>query len=226
MTINKELSEDEQDNKTQYEYFGFQKKRRELEGGLYLVSTPIGNLEDITLRALRVLQEVDFIAAEDTRTARKLLHAYELSNQIISFYRDNEAKKIPQIIESLKAGKRIALISEAGTPAISDPGFRLIREARKEELNIIPIPGASAAIPALISSGIPCDHFLFLGFLPTRKGKRQQTLSPYIDLPITLIFYMSPHNAIGLLRDLQEFLGDRQAFIARELTKKYEQFIR
>ncbi len=203
----------------------FQREFEALKPALYLVSTPIGNLEDITLRALRILQKVDLIAAEDTRTARKLLSAYSLNAPLMSLYRDNEEQRIPQIIERLKRGEAIALISEAGTPALSDPGFQLIRQTRLEHLPIVPVPGASAALPALISSGLPCDHFLFLGFLPTRSGKRRQFLEPYRMLPTTLIFYVAPHNALDILVDLERYLGDRPAFLARELTKQHEEHL-
>lgn len=201
-------------------------KENNLETGLYLVSTPIGNLGDITRRGLEVLEQVDLVAAEDTRTAQKLLRCYELHRPLVSLYRDNEAKRIPQILQELREGKRIALISEAGTPGISDPGFLLVRSVIEEGFLVIPVPGASALTASVICSGLPCDRFTFLGFLPNRSGKRKAALQPYLRIPTTIVLYESPHRVIDLLTDLKEVFGDRQACIARELTKRYEEFLR
>lgn len=199
---------------------------RPLEAGLYLVATPIGHLEDITLRALRILRDVDQIAAEDTRTARKLLNAYDLQKPTFSLYRDNEAQRVPRLIEHLQEGQSVALISEAGMPGISDPGYVAVQHVLEAGFPVIPIPGANAVTTALLPSGLPCDRFMFLGFLPPKSGKRRQHLAPYLHVPSTLVLYASPHKLPSLLEDLEDILGDRRACIARELTKSHEEFCR
>ena len=197
-----------------------------LPTGLYLVSTPIGNLGDITHRALEVLEQVDHIAAEDTRVARKLLNHFGIQQKTMSFFRDNEDLRVPRIVENLQKGARVALISDAGTPAISDPGYLLVRAAVAAGVPVFPIPGASAVLAGLVGSGLPCDRFLFLGFLPARSSRRKSSLEPFKRLPVTLVFYESPRRVVECLKDLQEVLGDREACVGRELTKRYEEFVR
>lgn len=196
------------------------------EVGLYIVSTPIGHLGDMTFRALQVLREVSLIAAEDTRTAQKLLRAHGMHRPLMSLYRDNEAQRAEQVVERLQAGESIALISEAGTPCISDPGYVLVRAVVEAGFPVFPIPGASAVIAALSASGLPTHHFSFLGFLPTKSGRRKKAIQPYRSVPGTLVLYESPHRLIALLRDLIDELGDRPACVAREMTKLYEEFVR
>jgi len=194
-------------------------------GILYVVSTPIGNLEDITLRALRVLREVDFICAEDTRKTRILLNHYNIQTPLTSYFEHNEKRKTPFIVEELKSGKNIAIVSEAGTPAISDPGYRLITHALQQDVTVIPIPGLSAAITALSISGLPVHRFVFEGFLPVKTGKRKNFLKKLVDEERTLIFYESPHRILATLRDLIEVMGNRKAVLCRELTKIHEEKI-
>jgi len=195
-------------------------------GILYVVSTPIGNLEDITLRALRVLRETDRIYAEDTRKTRILLNHYNIQAPLTSYFEHNERRKTPVIIEELKSGKHIALVSEAGTPAISDPGYRLITQALQHGVPVVPVPGACAAITALSVSGLALHRFVFEGFLPVKTGKRKNLLKKIADEERTLIFYESPHRILATLRDLIEMMGDRQAVLCRELTKVHEEKIR
>ncbi len=197
-----------------------------LEPGLYVVATPIGNLEDITLRALRVLQQADLVAAEDTRSAQNLLRTYGLHQPTISLYRDNEEHRIPQVLQALGGGKRIALISEAGTPCISDPGYLTVKAVVEAGFTVFAIPGASAVVAALSAAGLPTHHFIFLGFLPQRRGKRRKVLQTYKHLPATLVLYASPHGVEELLIELRDVLGNRQACIGREITKKFEEFVR
>lgn len=198
----------------------------ELPGGrLYVVSTPIGNLKDITLRALEVLKAVDLIAAEDTRRTHVLLNHYGIETHTVSYFDFNKERKIPVLVEHLKNGGRLALVSDAGTPGISDPGFKLIRECVIEGIGIECIPGATAFIPALVGSGLPTDRFAFEGFLPPKKG-RTKRLEQLQEEPRTLIFYESPHRILRTLRDLRSFLGDRKVVISRELTKRFEEIIR
>ncbi len=195
-------------------------------GTLYIVSTPIGNLEDITLRAIRTLKEVDFIAVEDTRHSQKLLNYYNISKPLISYWSEKEKIRSEQIIEKLKAGLSGALISDAGTPGISDPGAVLIKMAIEEGLSITPIPGASGAITALSVSGLPTDEFVFIGFLPQKPASRQKKLKELILESKTMIFYEAPHRILETLADILEAFGDRQVVIAKELTKLYEEVMR
>ncbi len=192
-------------------------------GTLYIVPTPIGNLEDITLRALRILKEVDFIAAEDTRHTKKLLNHFGIGTKLISYYREKEAERTVTIIKKLQSGLNIALVSDAGTPAISDPGAVLIDAAHKQAIHVVPLPGASALTTALSASGITDPGFLFLGFSANKKGQRRKQLQAIKNSPYPIVFYESPHRVDGLLTDCLELLGDREIFWARELTKNYEE---
>lgn len=193
---------------------------------LYLVPTPIGNLEDITLRALRVLNEVDAVACEDTRVASVLLNHFDISKPTLSYHDHNERGRTPDLIRRMKAGETIALISDAGTPAISDPGFYLVRECVREGVPVEALPGATAFVPALVLSGLPNDRFVFEGFLPHKKG-RATRIAALADEERTLVFYESPHRILKTLRQLSEAFGeDRQAAVCRELTKKFEEVVR
>ncbi len=194
-------------------------------GKLYLVSTPIGNLEDITLRAIRTLKEVDLVLAEDTRTAYRLLKSLDISQRILSYYSYNEQKRIPQILAQIEAGNDIALISEAGTPLISDPGHKLVVSAVQRNLTVVPIPGASAILAALVASGLPTDRFLFEGFLP-RKKRRRSRLVLLSEEPGTIVIYESAYRIQKTIEDIVKILGNRYIVLARELTKMYEEFIR
>lgn len=195
-------------------------------GILYIVATPIGNLEDITLRALRVLKEVDLIAAEDTRQTLKLLNHYEINKPLISYHRHNEETKSEILIEKLRNGENIALVSDAGTPGICDPGEEVIKKAIEDNIEVIPIPGACAMINALIVSGISTKEFEFLGFLPLNKKLRRQKLKEIENSSKTIIIYEAPHKMKTTLGDLKEILKDRKIVLARELTKIHEEFIR
>ncbi len=197
-----------------------------MTGKLYLVPTPIGNLEDITLRAIRILKEADIILAEDTRTSGPLLKHFEIDKKVFSHHQHNEHKASSEIVRFLKEGKNVALISDAGTPAISDPGFFLVREVLKNEIEIECLPGATAFVPALVNSGLPCDRFTFEGFLPVKKG-RQTRLKELTSEERTMIFYESPHRILKTLEELAVVLGEeRQASVSRELTKLFEENIR
>jgi 16S rRNA (cytidine1402-2'-O)-methyltransferase len=198
-----------------------------LEAGLYVVATPIGNLEDITLRALRVLKEVDLIACEDTRHTQKLLNHYGISTPTISYYEQNEASRAEELANKLKAGKRIALVTDAGMPGISDPGFRLISRAVEQGIKVIPVPGASAVISALAASGLPTDSFQFHGFLPPKSGQRRKMFETLGASSQTEIFYEAPHRLKETIEDIVAVLGQARAIvIARELTKIHEEFLR
>ena len=193
---------------------------------LYLVPTPIGNLEDMTQRAIRVLKEVDFILSEDTRKTGILLKHFNIRNKLVSHHQFNEHKALASVISRLQSGEVAALVSDAGTPGISDPGFLLVRACIREGMEVETLPGPSAFIPALVNSGIPCDSFLFVGFLPHKKG-RQSKLKELSTLPYTLIFYESPFRLSKLITQLIEHVGpDRQASVSRELTKIYEENVR
>lgn len=193
---------------------------------LYIVPTPIGNLEDITLRALRILKEVDFIFAEDTRTSKKLLDHYEIKNQLVAYHIHNEHKTLERNIAKIKQANAVALISDAGTPAVSDPGFLLVRACHDEDVPVTCLPGPSAIIPAIVGSGIPCDRFIFEGFLPNKKGR----LSKWESLKSekrSIILYESPYRIIKCLTEIQTHFGnEREVAIAREISKLYEEFLR
>lgn len=196
-------------------------------GNLYIVATPIGNLEDISARAVRILNEVGLIAAEDTRHSRHLLQHFGIKTPLTSVHQFNEKKASQKLIEELRQGKNIALISDAGTPLVSDPGHHLLAEAIAAGIKIVPIPGACAAIAALCVSGLPTDKFLFVGFLPAKTGERQQKLVELKPLAFTLIFYEAPHRVAAMLADLEKVLGsERKAVIGRELTKTFESILR
>ena len=197
-----------------------------MSGKLYLVATPIGNLEDITLRALKVLKEVDIIAAEDTRHTLGLLNHFEISKQLISYYKQNESTRSSELVEKLKAGKNIAIVSDAGTPGISDPGEEIVKVAIEGGIEIVPIPGACAFVNALIASGMNTREFCFLGFLSAVKKDRKEKLEEVKFETKTLIFYEAPHKLKTTLTDMLEILGDRNIVLARELTKIHEEFIR
>jgi 16S rRNA (cytidine1402-2'-O)-methyltransferase len=195
-------------------------------GTLYVVATPIGNLEDLTLRAVRVLREVALIACEDTRRTARLLQAHQISTPTTSFFEHNERWKGDRILRALREGRDVALVSDAGTPGISDPGFRLVREARAEGLPVTPVPGASAAVAALSVSGLPTDRFLFVGFLPARTHARRQALEGLAPRRETLVVYEAPTRVVATLSDMIEFWGDRDAFLCREATKIHEEYVR
>lgn len=197
-----------------------------MSGKLYIVATPIGNLEDITLRALRILKEVDLIAAEDTRQTLKLLNHFEIAKPLISYHRHNEEIKSGILIEKLKKGENIALVSDAGTPGICDPGEEIIKKAIEEEIEVIPIPGACAMINALIASGINTKEFTFLGFLPLNKKLRKEKLEEIKKSEKTIIIYEAPHKMKSTLIDLKDILENRKIVLAREITKIHEEFIR
>lgn len=195
-------------------------------GRLYLVSTPIGNLEDITLRALRILRECDLIACEDTRQTQKLLNHYEIRKRLVSYHEHNEITRASELVIELEQGAQVALVSDAGTPLVSDPGYRLVTLALRHHIPVIPIPGASALIAALAGSGMPGEEFLFAGFLPSRSGERRMTLEKYAQDHRTLLFYEAPHRLADTLQDAWEILGDRPGCVAREVTKIHEEFLR
>ena len=197
-----------------------------MKGKLYLVATPIGNLEDITLRALRILKEVDYIAAEDTRNTLKLLNHFEIKKPLISNHRHNEDDRENSLIEKLKDGKNIAVVSDAGTPGISDPGEVIAKRAIEENIEVIPIPGACAAINALIASGLNTKEFVFFGFLPLNKKLRKEKLEEIKNENKTIIIYEAPHKIKDSLNDLKNIVGNRKIVLARELTKIHEEFIR
>lgn len=196
-----------------------------MQGILYLVATPIGNLDDITLRAVKVLEAVDYIAAEDTRHTLKLLNHLNISKPLISCYKENELIKSDILISKLKEGKNIALVSDAGTPVISDPGEELVHSAIENNIKVVPIPGACALIAALTASGISAKEFCFIGFLPVNKTEKTNKLLSLYDLDKTLIFYEAPHKLINTLNCISEVLGNRKITLARELTKIHEEFI-
>lgn len=208
------------------EHDGSISNKKEAAGKLFVVATPIGNMEDITLRALRVLSEVDLIAAEDTRHTGKFLKHHQIDARFISCHEHNEEKRSDELIQRLKKGQNIALVSNAGTPSVSDPGYRLIQKSISEGIQVIPVPGVSAAITALCVSGLPTDSFIFVGFAPRKQGKRQTLFSNLSKETRTLIFYESPRRILNLVEDLLLNLGERKAVLAREITKLHEEFIR
>ena len=195
-------------------------------GTLYVVATPIGHRDDITLRALKILGQVDQIAAEDTRKTRRFLDRHGVKASFISYHEHNERERTPQIIAKLLDGKSIALASNAGTPTVSDPGYRLIQSAIQKGVDIVPVPGVSAATAALSVAGMPTDAFTFAGFLPKKKGKRLRLLEQLAQEPRTLIFYESPKRILKLLNNLIDIMGDRHGVLAREMTKRHEEFTR
>jgi len=195
-------------------------------GSLFIVATPIGNLEDISLRALRILKEVAFIACEDTRQTVKLLNKYDIKKRLLSYYHPKEQNRVPKIIGHLKQGKDVALVSDAGTPGIADPGFPLIREALKQEIAVIPIPGSSAVTAALSASGLPTHKFLFGGFPPPKKEAVRKSLESLKTETATLIFYLPSRKLSAFLKIVLETLGERRIVVARELTKIHEEFLR
>ncbi|MAP71203.1 MAG: 16S rRNA (cytidine(1402)-2'-O)-methyltransferase [Candidatus Marinimicrobia bacterium] len=195
------------------------------KGVLYIVSTPIGNLEDITFRAIRILKDSSLIAAEDTRRSKVLLSHYNISTPTISYYEHNRYTRIPKLIDHLIDGENIALITDAGTPGISDPAYRLIRAAINSDCRVESIPGASASLAALVASGLPTDRFIFEGFLPHKKGRKGK-LEKVKDIDATIIFYESPNRLVRTLNDILEYIGDRPIAIGRELSKKFEEIMR
>ncbi len=197
-----------------------------LQGVLYLCATPIGNLEDITFRAIRVLKEANLIAAEDTRHTRKLLNHYEIHTATVSYHEHNKLERGPELINRLLQGQTIALVSDAGMPGISDPGTHLTQLAIEAGITVIPVPGANAALSALIASGLDTTNFTFVGFLPKTKKKRRELLEQLVKQPYTLLFYESPHRIKETLKELETAFGDRPAAACRELTKKFEEFNR
>jgi 16S rRNA (cytidine1402-2'-O)-methyltransferase len=198
-----------------------------LAAGLYVVGTPIGNLEDITLRALRVLRSVDRIACEDTRQTQKLLNHYEIRTPTVSYHEHNEMTRAPELVVHLEEGESIALVTDAGMPGISDPGFRLISLAVRHGIRVVPVPGASAFLSALVASGLPGETFKFNGFLPAKAGQRKKALEEVRDLPRTQIFYEAPHRILETLKDVVDVMGPaRHIVVAREVTKIHEEFLR
>jgi len=194
-------------------------------GSLYLVATPIGNLEDISHRAVKVLSSVDLIAAEDTRKTKILLDHYGISKPMVSYHSYNERQRAPELLHKLLAGQSVAVVSDAGTPGISDPAFYLVREALSHSIPIVPIPGAAAFISALIVSGLPTERFVFEGFLPQKKGRKTKLESLRSETR-TIILYESPHRVLKTLGEIQSYLGNRHVVVARELTKKFEEIVR
>jgi 16S rRNA (cytidine1402-2'-O)-methyltransferase len=192
---------------------------------LFLVATPIGNLEDISPRALKTLRDVEIIAAEDTRRTGKLLKHFGIETELTSYFEHNKLTKIDAILERLSRGD-VALVSDAGTPALNDPGYELVRAALEAGFEVVPIPGPSAPIAALVVSGLPTDKFLYMGYLPRKSGERKRALEKIVDLPYTLIFLESPHRIVSSLKDILEVLGDRNIAVAREMTKLYEEIFR
>ena len=197
-----------------------------MSGILYIVATPIGNLEDITYRAVRILSEVDLVAAEDTRHSLKLLNHFNISKPLTSYFDHNQQFKGERILDKLRQGKSVALISDAGTPCVSDPGYQLVRSAVAEGIRVHPIPGPCAAVTAISAAGLPSDCFTFAGFPPARQGKRRTFLASLANLSGTVLLYEAPHRLEETLRGILEVLGERQVVVARELTKIYEEFIR
>ena len=193
---------------------------------LYVVATPIGNMEDITLRAIRILGEVDLVAAEDTRHTARLLSYHNISAKLISCHEYNERGKADMLIGRMLSGMSLALVSDAGTPSVSDPGYVIVRKAIENNISVVPIPGASAAITALSVSGLPTDGFVFVGFAPRQSGKRRRFLESLVREERTVIFYESPQRVIDLMEDIAEILGNRHTVLAREVTKSYEEFLR
>lgn len=196
------------------------------KGSLYITATPIGNMGDITLRALETLKKVDIIAAEDTRHTGKLLSHFEIKSSLIAIHEHNEEKVSEKIIREISKGKSVAIVSDAGTPSVSDPGYILVKKALEYDIKVVPIPGVSAAITAISASGLPSDSFIFLGFPPKKKGKRNKLLASLKDEKRTIIFYESPNRISSFITELKEVFGERKAVLSREMTKLHEEFIR
>jgi 16S rRNA (cytidine1402-2'-O)-methyltransferase len=199
---------------------------RSMTGTLYIVATPIGNLEDISQRALRTLREVDLVACEDTRRTRVLLNHFGIKTKTISYHEHNERARAEQLCKEMLSGRKVALVSDAGTPLISDPGFRIVQAAIEREISVVPIPGATALIAALAASGLPSDQFFFAAFLPARANARRAKLEQLLTVPGTLVFYEAPHRIAATLKAALEVLGDRRSVVARELTKLHEEIAR
>jgi 16S rRNA (cytidine1402-2'-O)-methyltransferase len=196
------------------------------KGVLYIVATPIGNREDITVRALKILRDVDLIAAEDTRKSGKLLSHYRIKNRLVSYHEHNEKKRTPELVGQLLEGTSIALVSNAGTPCVSDPGYRLVAAAVANKIPVIPVPGPSAVMTAVSAAGLPTDSFVFIGFAPKKKGKRMKLLAELAVEPRALIFFESPRRILAFLEEVVSYIGDRPAVLAREMTKLHAEFIR
>lgn len=196
-----------------------------MSGTLYVVATPIGNLEDITARALRVLREVDVVACEDTRRTRALLTHFDIHTPTVSYYEHNKLARGPQLLRQLADGRSIALVTDAGTPGISDPGVLLVREARAAGVRVVPVPGPSAVVAALSAAGMPADRFVFDGFLPVKPGRRINRLTALRELELTVVVYESPHRIVASMEAIAEVFGDRPVVMARELTKQFEEVV-
>src|SRR5437868_396996 len=199
---------------------------KSLSPGLYITATPIGNAADITIRALNVLKNCDAIVAEDTRVTSRLLSLHGISRPLLIYHDHNAASAGPRLLARLRQGERLALVTDAGTPLVSDPGYRLVKAAQDEGLNVVPVPGPSAVVAALSAAGVPCDRFLFAGFLPSKTGERTRILNSLLGVPATLVFYESPHRLAGTLAVLAQEFGSRDAAVARELTKIHEEIRR
>lgn len=195
-------------------------------GTLFVVGTPIGNPDDITLRAIRILNQVDFIAAEDTRKTRRLLAYHKIKAKLISFHEHNEASRSEHIVDKLQNGATVALVSDAGTPSVSDPGYRLVQAAVETNIKLVPVPGTSAVIAALSVSGLPTDHFVFVGFLPKKSAKRKEKIQALAPEDGTIVFYESPKRILQLISDIIDIMGNRRGVLSREMTKPFEEFIR
>ncbi|HLA95766.1 MAG TPA: 16S rRNA (cytidine(1402)-2'-O)-methyltransferase [Pyrinomonadaceae bacterium] len=196
-----------------------------MTGILYLVATPIGNLQDISFRAVETLKAVDLIACEDTRHTRKLLNAFDISNKLVSYHEHNEHDRVEEFGKLLADGRSIAIVSDAGTPGINDPGFRLVQKAIETGVKVVPIPGAVAFVNAVIASGLPTDSIFFGGFLPSKTGERKKRLTELKDIPATLVFYETPHRLLKAIADCVQVFGNRKAAVARELTKLHEEIV-
>jgi 16S rRNA (cytidine1402-2'-O)-methyltransferase len=196
------------------------------QGCLYLIATPIGNLEDISLRAIRLMKEADVIACEDTRETRKLLTRYDIHTRLESYHEHNELTRAPELVIVLEQGAKVALVSDAGTPLVSDPGHRLVALCLRHGIPVVPVPGASALIAALAASGMPTEQFLFAGFLPSRPSERRKSMRSLAAIPSTLVFYEAPHRILEMLEDALGILGNRSCVVAREVTKLHEEFRR
>ncbi len=197
-----------------------------MSGTLYLVATPIGNLEDITLRAVRILKESDLVACEDTRRTRILLDHYGVRTALVSYHEHNEAERTQELLEKLRGGANVALVSDAGTPLVSDPGHRLVSGAIAEGIRVEPVPGPSALLAALTASGLPTDSFYFAGFLPAKQSQRRKLLESFKEIDAPLVFYEAPHRIVAALEDIEEVLGERPVVAAREVTKLHEEYLR